>query len=160
MVATQRSSEMSSPIAVSLTETLASAFRSWMRSSMLTYASPAARASASLWTLSPSRSSEAVMPRALSSTDGGERGLERLAGDEAVGKALRQLVVANEPEDLLLARRDRAMRCEALVLMVSVEMMSLTGEWPAFRDGDERSKILFTGNRPPFWIWLSKRFQS
>jgi hypothetical protein len=58
---------MSSPIWVSLTETFTSAPLAAIRSSMRRYWSRAATASASTVTLSPRRSSEAVMPRRLSS---------------------------------------------------------------------------------------------
>ncbi len=58
---------MSSPIAVSFTDTFVSSFRSWIRSSISMYARPALRASASFVTLSPRRSSDAVIPFAFSS---------------------------------------------------------------------------------------------
>jgi len=65
MTATQSSSEMSIPIAVSLTDTLASSFCRWMRSRMSRYAFADARASRSFVTLSPSRSSDAEIPLAF-----------------------------------------------------------------------------------------------
>ncbi len=61
MISMQSGSEMSSPICVSFTLTLASSFSLLMRSSISRYCALAARASASFVTLSPSRSSEAVI---------------------------------------------------------------------------------------------------
>ena len=67
MLATQSASEISRPIWVSFTETFTSAPLAAIRSSISRYWSRAAVASASTVTLSPSRSSEAVIPRWLSS---------------------------------------------------------------------------------------------
>ena len=87
MIATQSSSEMSSPIAVSLTETFASSRCSWMRSSMREI-------------LVARRARFALVGHALAEqverggdalrverADGVERLVERLAGDEAATRS-------------------------------------------------------------------------
>ena len=65
MIDSHRSSLMSWPIAVSFTETFALSLLLAIASISRTYSSPAARASPSLVTLSPSKSSDAVMPCAF-----------------------------------------------------------------------------------------------
>ena len=67
MLARQSASAISRPIWVSLTETLTSTPLAAIRSSIWRYWSRAATASASAVTLSPSRSSDAVMPAPASS---------------------------------------------------------------------------------------------
>jgi len=67
VTASQRSSRMSCPSAVSLTETLASSFRRAISSRSARYCAPVSRASASFVNDSPRRSSVAVIPFAFNS---------------------------------------------------------------------------------------------
>ena len=88
--------------------------------------------------------------------NGSERGVECFSSDEPVGKALRQPVVANEFEYLLLTGEIKKGAAKhqfssGAVMVVEVRRMA-----PRPR---RRSKILVTGNRPPFLRLLSKRFQ-
>jgi len=72
--------------------------------------------------------------------------IEGLTGYEPIGKALRELVVANELEYLLLARQveQRATKHQFSGFVVDAEERRVAAR-PRLR-----SKILVTGNRPPF----------
>jgi len=96
------------------------------------------------------------MPRAFEPGDGSESRIDSLAGDEPVGKAFCHPVVADEL-NICCWSESRAVHCGASVLGVAVWLTLTIGDCGATRL--ERSKILVTGNWPPFLSSPSNRFQ-